>query len=110
MPKLMLALIGVTLVGHGEFSCADRIADGFNMREHLFGGRFRDHDGKLFPAEAAHPIILSGMLFEDIRNANQYLVAGQMTIGVIDIAQQVQVAHDHREGPFKTVGPLQLGL
>jgi hypothetical protein len=47
-------------------------------------------------------------LFEDLRYTDEHLVAGKMSIRVIDISQQIQISHNDGEWAVKTMGTTEL--
>ena len=75
----------------------DDATDAVGDLERLLDRRAGQEDTELLPAEAGSQIVLAQLAPEDVRDTRQDGVAGQMAVGVVDLAQQVEVGHDHRE-------------
>ena len=53
---------------------------------------------------------MAQLLAEDFGDAAQDGVAGEVAVGVVDIAQQVEVGHDQRHRPLEALRPPELVL
>ena len=88
----------------------DRAADPVGDLERLLRRRLRQEDRELLAAEAGRHVVVAQLLAEDLRDAAQDGVAGEVAVGVVDIAQQVEVGHDQRHRPLEALRPPELLL
>jgi hypothetical protein len=66
-------------------------------------GRLGEQDRELLAAEARRHVVVAQLLAEDICNPAQDRVAREMAEVVVDVAQQVEVGHHHRQRPVETL-------
>src|SRR5439155_3531697 len=57
-------------------------------------------------AEAGRYVVVAQLRPERLRDALEYGVACEVGVGVVDVAQEVEVGHDQRQRPFE---PLRTG-
>ena len=86
----------------------DGAADSLGDLECLLRRRLRQDDGELLAAEARRNVGVAELALEDARDAVQNGVAGEVAVGVVDVAQQVEVGHDHRQRRPRPLGPVEL--
>ena len=53
---------------------------------------------------------MAELLAEDLGDAAQHGVAREVAVGVVDVAQQVEVGHDQRHRALEALGPAELLL
>ena len=85
-----------------ELVC-DRTADPLGDLHRLLGRRLRQEDRELLAAEAGRNVVLPQLGAEDLGDALQDGVAGEMAVGVVDLAEQIEVGHDQRERPLEAL-------
>ena len=88
----------------------DRAADPVGDLERLLRRRLRQEDRELLAAEARRHVVVAQLLAEDLGDAAQDGVAGEVAVGVVDVAQQVEVGHDQRHRPLEALGAPELLL
>ena len=89
---------------HLEALLGDRAPDALGDVEGLLRRRLRQEDGELLTAEARRDVRVAQMAAEDVGDALQDGVACEMPVRVVDVAEEVEVGHDHRQG---RAGPLR---
>src|SRR5919197_449625 len=62
----------------------DRAADALRDLERLLGRRLREEDAELLAAEAGRHVVVAELGAEDLRDALEEGVAGQMAVAVVD--------------------------
>ena len=87
-----------------------RPADPLGDLDRLLGRRLRQQDRELLAAEAGRNVVVAELRAEDLRDPLQDGVAGEMAVGVVDVAQQVEVGHDQRQRPLEALARAQLVL
>ena len=85
-----------------ELVC-DRTADPLGDLHRLLGRCLRQEDRELLAAETGRNVVLAQLGAEDLGDALQDGVAGEMAVGVVDLAEQVEVGHDQRERPLEAL-------
>src|SRR6266481_1403948 len=73
-----------------ELALRDGAADALCNLERLLGRRLREEDRELLAAEARRYVVVAQLLAEDLRDAFQHCVAGEVAVAVVDVAQQVE--------------------
>jgi hypothetical protein len=86
----------------------DRAADPLRDLDRLLRRRLRKQDAELLAAEARRHVVVAQLLAEDLGDALQDGVAGEVAVGVVDVAEQVEVGHDHRHRPVEARRPREL--
>ena len=81
----------------------DRPPDPLGDLERLLGRRLRQQDRKLFPAEARRHVVVTELSPERFRDLLQHRIAGEVTVGVVDVAEEIEVGHDQRQRPFESL-------
>ncbi len=82
---------------HLEALLGDGAPDALGDVERLLRPRIRQEDGELLPAEARRDVRVAQVAVEDVCDALQHRVARQVPVGVVDVPEQVEVGHDHRQ-------------
>ena len=72
----------------------DGTPDPFGDLERLLGRGLGQQDRELLAAEPRRDVVVSELGPEDLGDALEHRVAGKVTVGVVDVAQQVEVGHD----------------
>ena len=86
----------------------DRAADPLGDLEGLLRRRLGQQDRELLAAEARRHVVVAQVRAEHFRDALQHRVAREVAVGVVDVAQQVEVRHHQRQRPFEALGAQQL--
>ena len=86
----------------------DRAADPLGDLERLLRRRLRQQDRELLAAEAGRNVVVAQLGAEDLGDALQHRVAGEVAVGVVDLAQQVEVGHDQRQRPLEALCAAEL--
>ena len=86
----------------------DRAADPLGDLERLLRRRLRQEDRELLAAEPGRDVVVAQLGAEDLGDALQHRVAGEMAVGVVDLAQQVEVGHDQRHRPLEALRAAEL--
>ena len=86
----------------------DRPANPLGDRESLLWRRLREDDRELLPAEPRRDVRMSQVPLEDGGDPVQDGVAGKVPVRVVDVAEQVEVGHDHRERRLGAARALEL--
>ncbi len=68
-----------------------------------------DHD-ELFATPATNDVGLAGVFTQNRGDGNEYLIAGLMTVGVIDGLEMVDIQHDDAEWLAEAIGAHDLLL
>ena len=92
-----------------ELPLRNGAADPLGDLHRLLGRRLRQQDRELLAAEARRHVVVAQLLAEDLGDAFQHCVAGEVAVAVVDVAQQVEVGHDQRHRPFEARGARDLG-
>ena len=103
----------VTLTGSLDASTSNRFsATARRMRsaivERLVEAGLREQDRELLAAEARGNVVVAKLGAEDLRDALEHLVADEMAVRVVDVAQQVEVGHDQRRRPLEALRAREL--
>ena len=93
---------------HVEPLVGDGAADPLGDVEGLLRGRLREHDRELLAAEARGDVGVAELALEDAGDPVQDRVARQVPVGVVDLAQQIEVGHDHRQGRARALRAIEL--
>ncbi len=80
-------------------------ADALGDREGGLPVGLRQQERELLPTEPARHVVLAQLGAHDVGDPLDDGVAGEMAVGVVDLAQQVEVGHDQRQRPVEPVGP-----
>ncbi len=72
----------------------DRSADPLGDLHRLLGWCLRQQDRELLAAEAGRNVVMAQFGAEDLSDPLQDGVAGEMAVGVVDLAEQIEVGHD----------------
>ena len=107
-PIEIVARIGLARRLDLEAACRERTTDPVGDLERLRGGRLGEEDRELLAAEAGGDVVVPELLAEDVGDAAQHRVACEMAVVVVDVAKQVEVAHEQRERPVETLRARQL--
>ena len=94
---------------HLELALGDRAPDPLCDLHRLLGRRLRQEDRELLAAEARRDVVVAELLAEDLGDALEHRVAGEVAVAVVDVAQEVEVGHDQRHRPLEARGPRDLG-
>ena len=84
-----------------ELALGDGATDSLRDLQRLLRRRFRQEDRELLPAEASRNVVVPELRAEDLGDALQHRVAGEMAVAVVDVSQQVEVGHDQRHRPLE---------
>ena len=90
-----------------ELALGDRAPDALGDLERLLRLGLGQQDRELLAAEAGRDVVVAQLLAEDLRDAFEDGVAGEVAIGVVDVAQQVEVGHDQRHRPVEPLRPVR---
>ena len=71
---------------------------------------FREHDAELLAAEPAGDVEGAELLLEDVGDAAQDRVTGEMAVRVVDVAEQVEVGEEDRQRTLETPRAFDLGV
>ena len=74
----------------------------------LLGRRLRQQERELLSAEAGGDVGVPEVQLEDAGDPAQDGVPGEVPVGVVDLAEQVEVGHDQRHRGARPLGPLEL--
>ncbi len=91
-----------------EQSLGDRAADPLRDLERLLGRRLREQNRELLTAEPCRHVVVAQLGSEDLRDALQHRISRQVAVGVVDLAQQVEVGHDQRQRPLEALRATEL--
>ena len=80
---------------HLEALLGDRAPDALGDLERLLRRRLRQEDGELLAAEARGDVVVAQLPVEDVGDALEDGVAGEMAVRVVDVPEEVEVGHDH---------------
>ena len=86
-----------------EGPSGDRRADALRDLERLLGVRLGQQDAELLAAEPRRDVVVAQLHAEDLGDALEHGVAGEVAVGVVDVAEQVEVGHDQGERPVEAV-------
>jgi hypothetical protein len=86
----------------------DRGAHALGDLHRLLERRLREQDGELLPAEARRDVVVAQLGLEDLGDAAEDGVAGEVAVRVVDFAQQVEVGHDQRQRPVEALRAREL--
>src|SRR5207244_13563238 len=79
----------------------DRAPDPLCDLEGLFRWSLRQEDREFLSAKTGRYVVVAQLRPERLRDALEYGVAGEMAVGVVDVAQKVEIGHDQRQRPFE---------
>src|SRR5258708_23413657 len=85
----------------------DGQSDLLSTKKRLLHGRLGDQDRKLLTTETGDDIVFAYYHLKNRSSSDQYLITGQVAICIVDVSEEIEIDHDDREGPIKTVGTLQ---
>ena len=85
----------------GVFDCVANALRNFGCRGLICVGQ---ENGVFFPPKAAGHIFFAHCLHNNLGDPGDHCIPGQMSIGIVDVAQQVQIAHDDRQGLVMMLG------
>ncbi len=91
-----------------EQSLGDRAPDPLRDLERLLGRRLRQQNREFLAAEACGHVVVAQLGAEDLRDALQHRISRQVAVGVVDLAQQVEVGHDQRQRPLEALRSTEL--
>ncbi len=91
-----------------ERALRDGAANPFRDLQCLIGRRLRQEDRELLPAEARRHVVMTELGTEDFCDPLQHGVAREVTVGVVDVAQEVEVGHDQRHRALEAAGAADL--
>ncbi len=77
--------------------------DALRDLERLLRVRLGQQDAELLAAEPRRDVVVAQLHAEDLGDALEHGVAGEVAVRVVDVAEQVEVGHDQREGPVEAV-------
>ena len=83
---------------------AQALRHGLGHRQLCLG----EDDGELLAAETGRNVEVAHVLADDVADPLQHHIAGQVTVAVVDVPEQIQVGHDQGQGAVKPLGPLEL--
>ena len=86
----------------------DRAADALGNLERLIEAGLREQDREFLSAEARGDVVVAKLGAEDLGDALEHLVADEMAVRVVDLAQQVEVGDDQRRRPLEALRARQL--
>ena len=92
-----------------ELALGDGAADPLRDLHRLLGRRLRQEDRELLAAEPRRHVVVAQLLAEDLRDALEDRVAGEVAVAVVDVAQEVEVGHDQRHRPLEARCARDLG-
>ena len=78
----------------------DFLAQRFRKRNGSRDRCFGQDDGKLFTAVTSEHFIAANPCLNDARDFLQHVVAGEMTVDVVDALEVIDVEHEHRQLSF----------
>jgi hypothetical protein len=76
--------------------------------ERLFRRRLRQEDRELFPTEPSRHVVVAQLGAEGFCDPLEHGVACQVTVGVVDVSQEVEVGHDQRHRALEATGTADL--
>ena len=85
-----------------EVGLLNRLAGPHGCLAGVFQVGLRKYDCKLLAAITGHEVHFSHLPAEQPGHAPQHLVAGLMTVHIVDFFESVHVGHQQREGPAVT--------
>ena len=93
-----------------DVECAggDRAPDPLGDLEGLLRRRLGKQDRELLAAEARRHVVVAQLRAEDLGDALQDGVAGEVAVGVVDVAQEVEVGHHQRQRPLEALRAREL--
>ena len=86
----------------------DRPADPLGDLERLLRRCLGQEDRELLAAEPGRHVVVPQLGAEDLGDALQHRVAGEMAVGVVDLAEQVEVGHDQRQRALEALCAAEL--
>ena len=93
---------------HVEGARRDGAPDPLGDLERLLGRRLRQQDRELFAAEARRHVVVAQLGPEHLCDALEHRVARQVPVGVVDLAEEVEVGHDQRQRPLEPLRAAEL--
>ena len=87
-----------------ERAVGDRATNPLGDLERLLGRRLGQEDRELLTAEPRRHVVVAQLRSEHLRDSLEHGVAGEVAVGVVDVAEQVEVGHDQRQ---RTLEPLR---
>ena len=94
--------------GDAEEGRRDRGADPLGDAQRVLRRRLREQDRELLAAEAGRHVVGAERLLEDVRDALQHRVPGEVPVAVVDVALKVEVGDEHGERSLEALGALDL--
>ena len=91
-----------------EAPVGDGAADALGDLERLLRRRLGEQDAELLAAEPRRHVVVAQLGAEDVGDALQHGVAGEVAVGVVDLAEQVEVGHDQRHRPLEALRAAEL--
>src|SRR6266516_6794497 len=91
-----------------ERALGDRAADPLGDLHGLILRRLGQEDRELLPTEPGRYVVVTELGSEDFCDYLQHGVAGEVTVGVVDVAQEIEVGHDQRHRAFEAAGASNL--
>ena len=88
---------GLDVDGRG----GDCAPDPFGDLEGLFRRRLGQEDRELLTAEAGRHVVVAQLRPEGLGDSLEHGVAGEVAVGVVDVAEEVEVSHDQRHRPLE---------
>ena len=107
-PIETVARIGSLDVSTSNVALGDGAPDALGDLERLLRRRLGQEDAELLAAEARRHVVVAQLGAEDLGDALQHRVAGEVAVGVVDVAQQVEVGHDQRQRPVEPLRAAEL--
>ena len=96
-----MARIGSLEVSTSNSALCDRAANALGDLHGLLGWRLRQEDRELLAAEAGRHVEVAQLRAKDLCDPLQDGVACEVAVGVVDLAEQVEVGHDQRQRPLE---------
>ncbi len=94
--------------GDVEGALGDGATDPLGDLERLLDRRLGQQDAELLAPETGGDVVVAELGAEDLGDTAENRVAGEVPVGVVDLAQEIEVDHQHRERVAVAHCPCQL--
>src|SRR5436305_248248 len=89
-------------------SAASLASQALGQGHRLAAWGFGQDDGKFLAAEPSGDIVLAHGFANNAPDAREHDIAGQVPIGIVDIAQEVEIGHKNGQRALEACGALKL--
>ena len=87
-----------------ERALGDLAPDPLGDLERLLRAGLRKENAELLAAEARRHVVVAQLRAEDLGDALEHGIAGEVAVRVVDVAQEVEVGHDQRQRAPEALG------